>query len=70
MAQAARLRLDDGTKAMEVRWRDASESGKKSRARFAQNAMKPQEVAPEWENVRTLLGLPADAKTFIAMENI
>lgn len=59
------LRLDDGTKAMETHWRDASESEKKSRARFAQNAMKPQEVAPEWEKVRTLLGSPADAKVFI-----
>jgi len=59
------LRLDDGTKAMETRWRDASESEKKSRARFAQNAMKPQEVAPEWEKVRTLLGSPADARVFI-----
>jgi superfamily II DNA or RNA helicase len=59
------LRLDDGSKAMEARWRDASESEKKSRARFAQNAMKPQEVAPEWEKVRTLLGSPEDAKVFI-----
>lgn len=59
------LRLDDGTKAMEVRWRDASENEKKSRARFAQNAMKPQEVAPEWEKVRTLLGSPEDAKIFV-----
>ncbi|RVC83049.1 DEAD/DEAH box helicase [Mesorhizobium sp. M4A.F.Ca.ET.022.05.2.1] len=59
------LRLDDGTKAMEARWRDASESEKKSRARFAQNVMKPQEVAPEWEKVRTLLGSPQDAKIFI-----
>lgn len=59
------LRLDDGTRAMETRWRDASESEKKSRARFAQNAMKPQEVAPEWEKVRTLMGSPEDAKTFI-----
>ena len=59
------LRLDDGTKAMESRWRDASESEKKSRARFAQNAMKPKEVAPEWEKVRTLLGAPDDAKMFI-----
>ncbi|MFD1511032.1 helicase-related protein [Lacimonas salitolerans] len=59
------LRLDDGTKAMETRWRDASESEKRSRARFAQNAMKPQEVAPEWEKVRTLLGSPEDAKVFI-----
>jgi hypothetical protein len=59
------LRLDDGTKAMEKSWRDVSENEKKSRARFAQNAMKPQEVAPEWEKVRTLLGSPADAKAFI-----
>lgn len=59
------LRLEDGTRTMEARWRDASENEKKSRARFAQNAMKPQEVAPEWEKVRTLLGSPEDAKTFI-----
>lgn len=59
------LRLEDGTRTMEARWRDASENEKKSRARFAQNAMKPQEVAPEWEKVRTLLGSPEDAKQFI-----
>jgi hypothetical protein len=41
------LRLGDGEKAMETRWRDVSENERKSRARFAQNAMKPQEVAPE-----------------------
>jgi hypothetical protein len=50
---------------MEARWRDAQENEKKSRARFAQNAMKPQEVAPEWEKARTLLGSPADAKLFV-----
>jgi hypothetical protein len=59
------LRLDDGTRAMEARWRDASENEKKSRARFAQNAMKPQEVAPEWERVRNFLGSPEDARIFI-----
>jgi superfamily II DNA or RNA helicase len=59
------LRLDDGTKVMEARWHDASENEKRSRARFAQNAMKPQEVAPEWEKVRTLLGSPADARLFV-----
>jgi superfamily II DNA or RNA helicase len=59
------LRLDDGTSAMEARWRDAEENEKRSRARFAQNAMKPQEVAPEWEKVRTLLGSPADARLFV-----
>lgn len=59
------LRLDDGAKVMEARWRDASENEKRSRARFAQNAMKPQEVAPEWEKVRSLLGSPAEAKLFV-----
>jgi len=59
------LRLDDGAKVMETRWRDAAENEKKSRARFAQNAMKPQEVAPEWEKVRTLLGSPAEARLFV-----
>lgn len=59
------LRLDDGTKAMEARWRDAAENEKKSRARFAQNAMKPQEVAPEWEKVRNFLGAPEDARAFV-----
>lgn len=59
------LRLADGVGVMEARWRDAAENEKKSRARFAQNAMKPQEVAPEWEKVRMLLGSPADAKLFV-----
>jgi len=59
------LRLDDGAKVMETRWRDAAENQKKSRARFAQHAIKPQEVAPEWEKVRTLLGSPAEAWLFV-----
>lgn len=59
------LRLNDGTIAMEARWRDASENEKKSRARFAQNAMKPQEVAPEWEKAQSLLGSPAEVKQFV-----
>jgi hypothetical protein len=59
------LRLGDGTKVMETRWRDASDKEKKSRAIFAQNAMKPQEVAPEWEKVRNLLGSPEEARGFV-----
>lgn len=59
------LRLDDGTQAMETRWRDASENEKKSRARFAQNAMKPAEVAPEWNKAKDLLGSPDDARLFV-----
>lgn len=59
------LRLEDGSRAMEARWRDASENEKKSRARFAQNAMKPQEVVPEWSKARALLGTPDDARRFV-----
>lgn len=59
------LRLDDGRHAMDARWRDASENEKKSRARFAQNAMKPAEVAPEWNKVKDLLGSPDDARQFV-----
>ena len=59
------LRLEDGTKVMEARWRDSSEKEKKSRARFAQNAMKPSEVAPEWDKVRSLLGSPEDTRLFV-----
>ena len=59
------LRLNDGTQAMDARWRDASENEKKSRARFAQNAMKPAEVAPEWNKVKDLLGSPNDALQFV-----
>ncbi|RMB09030.1 DEAD/DEAH box helicase [Eilatimonas milleporae] len=59
------LRLEDGMRAIEARWRDASENEKKSRARFAQNAMKPGEVAPEWNKVKDLLGSPDDARMFV-----
>lgn len=59
------LRLNDGARIMETRWRDVSEKEKRSRARFAQNAMKPQEVAPEWDKVTSLLGSSQAARTFI-----
>lgn len=50
---------------MEIRWRDAQEGEKKSRARFAQNAIKPEEVAPEWRRWRELLGGPAEVRRFV-----
>ena len=59
------LRLDDGARLVETRWRDASEKEKRSRTRFAQNAMKPQEVAPEWAKATNLLGSPEAARSFI-----
>lgn len=59
------LQIGDGIQVMETRWRDASENEKKSRARFAQNAMKPGEVAPEWDKVKNLLGSPEETLVFL-----
>ena len=59
------LRVGDGARLMETRWRDVSEKEKRSRARFAQNAMKPQEVATEWEQAAQLLGSPEAARAFV-----
>lgn len=59
------LGLSSSTGIMDARWRDTSENEKKSRARFAQNAMKPQQVAPEWEKARRFLGSPDDARLFV-----
>ncbi|MBZ9857065.1 DEAD/DEAH box helicase [Mesorhizobium sp. CA13] len=56
--------LEQDTRAFEIRWRDAEEGEKASRARFAQNAMKPEEVAPEWKKWRELLGGPAELLRF------
>jgi ERCC4-related helicase len=50
---------------MEVRWRDAQEGERRSRARFAQNAIKPAEVAPEWRRWRELLGGPTEVRRFV-----
>jgi superfamily II DNA or RNA helicase len=53
------------TAKMEVRWRDAEEGERRSRARFAQNALKPEEVAPEWQRWRALLGGPDQLRRFV-----
>lgn len=57
--------LETDAKAMEVRWRDAQEGERRSRARFAQNAIKPEEVAPEWRRWRELLGGPVEVRRFV-----
>ena len=67
--RARQLSLDFGlaadTAAMETRWRDAEEGERRSRARFAQNVMKPQEVIPEWQRWRELLGSPDQVRRFV-----
>jgi superfamily II DNA or RNA helicase len=63
------LSLDFGfgadAQAMEARWRDAEEGERRSRARFAQNTIKPEEVVPEWQRWRDLLGNPEQVRRFV-----
>lgn len=51
---------------IEVAWREASEQEKKSRTIFAQNSLKPEDVAPEWEATQRALGGFADAERFVS----
>ncbi|MGA7806872.1 helicase-related protein, partial [Bradyrhizobium sp.] len=63
------LSLDLGlavdTKAMETIWRDAEDGERRSRARFAQNTIRPEEVKPEWQRWRDLLGGPDEVRRFV-----
>ncbi|MBR1032965.1 DEAD/DEAH box helicase [Bradyrhizobium liaoningense] len=52
-------------KAVETIWRDAEEGERRSRARFAQNTIRPEEVKPEWQRWRDLLGSPAEIRLFV-----
>lgn len=47
-------------RSLEVRWRDAMEKARANRTLFAQRRLRPDEVLPEWQRQRTLLG-DADA---------
>jgi superfamily II DNA or RNA helicase len=59
------LGLEDDRAQMETRWRAAEEGERRSRARFAQNALKPEEVVPEWQRWRDLLGTPDQIRRFV-----
>jgi superfamily II DNA or RNA helicase len=67
--RARQLSLDFGfaadTAAMETRWRDVEEGERRSRARFAQNVLRPEEVIPEWRRWRELLGTPDEVYHFV-----
>jgi superfamily II DNA or RNA helicase len=67
--RSRQLSLDFGlatqAAAMEARWRNAEEGERRSRARFAQNVLKPEEVIPEWERWRELLGSPEQVHRFL-----
>ena len=59
------VELSSDSAQMEARWRDAEEGERRSRARFAQNTIRPEEVAPVWHRWQSLLGGPAEVQRFL-----
>ena len=60
------LQYEDALGTVNTYWKNAKENEKRSRAIFAQNAMKPEQVKPEWRRTASLLGTPKDAHDFVA----
>ncbi|MBX5086721.1 DEAD/DEAH box helicase [Rhizobium lentis] len=62
----AQLAFDFGlsSERLDSKWRDAEENAKASRARYAQGALKPDEVLPEWQQMRALNGGPTEVARF------
>ena len=49
---------------LETQWRNAEEDAAKSQTRYAQTALRPEEVLPEWHKMRDLLGGPEEVERF------
>jgi superfamily II DNA or RNA helicase len=54
----------DADAKLETQWRNAEENAKRSQTRYAQTALKPDEVLPEWHKLRDLLGGPQEVERF------
>ncbi len=54
----------DAEARMEAEWQNANENARKSQTRYAQAALKPEEVLPEWQKMRDLLGGPEEVERF------
>lgn len=52
---------------IELSWNDVMESAKRNRTIFAQNRLSPEEVLPEWEKQRKLLGGGDDILRFVRL---
>ncbi len=59
------LGLDERALALDAAWTSAAEHEKRSRARFAQHTIKPEEVAAEVEEIRASLGAHGDLEAFL-----
>ncbi|GAA1434400.1 helicase-related protein [Microlunatus lacustris] len=57
--------LDERAQALDAAWSSAAEKEKASRARYAQNTIKPEEVAAEVDEVRAALGVHGDLQEFL-----
>ena len=62
----AQFRFDFGpdVERLDTKWRDTADNAKASRARYAQGALKPDEVIPEWRKMRALNGGPEEVARF------
>ncbi len=52
-------------KPVELRWKDALEKARANRTVFAQRRLRPEEVLPEWQRQRTVLGDADDVARFV-----
>ncbi|QIG44486.1 DEAD/DEAH box helicase [Nocardioides anomalus] len=59
------LDLDTRARDLETAWTSAAEKEKASRARYAQNTIKPEEVSAEVDEVRAALGSHGDLRAFL-----
>ncbi len=55
----------DEVKRIEDLWDAAAEQERRSRTIFAQEALKPEAVIPEWEAIRAAIGTATDVKRFV-----
>jgi superfamily II DNA or RNA helicase len=51
---------------LQLRWRDALEKARANRTVFAQRRLRPEEVLPEWQRQRAVLGDADDVQRFVA----
>ena len=50
---------------MEQKWVDAAEREKANRTIFAQRSLRPEDVKPEWDRARSILGRPDEVEIFV-----
>lgn len=57
--------VDDLANHVDVTWESALNKAKRNRTIFAQQAISPEEVLPEWQRMQEVLGSQQDVKRFI-----